>query len=481
MTARSFDSLVIGGGVSGLAAACTLAKARKRVLLVEARNALGGLCENVPLGEGFTAPAGAHVLYALDPQLVKDLKLARHGLKFAVRDMALVGLGATPVVVTRDVSDTVRHIAVHSAADAEAWPRYRLEMFSLARALRHLWWDAKLSRPLPEGAAAMLDRLKRLSAAAWLDSWFEADALKAALAFDAGPTPFESGSALFLLWRAAQEMCGLQGATAWPLGGPAALIAALTAAAAKLGVEIQTGASAGRIVLQDGVAAGVELASGEIIAAPLVLSSLSRGRTLRGLVPGGAAGFDALSALPGASRLGAAKVLITLKSLAAQGGVPDSARFVVADRLDSYSAAASAARGGRLPDDLVFEFVTPSFAEPALAPHGQHVLSALVRPVPVAMEPAMKTQLGAKVASALDAHRGSGVSKHIAAIKVLSPEDIADRYGYNEDGSHDMLLDWNTRIMTPIPGLLLCGAEPVAAVSGRAGRIAATLALGTSR
>jgi len=470
MSARSFDAVVIGGGVSGLACACTLAKAKKRVLLLEARNALGGLCEHIPLGEGFTAPVGAHVLYALDPQLIQALKLAKHGLKFAQRDMALVGLGDRPVTILRDVPDTVRHIAAHSAADAEAWRRYRNELFALARMLRPFWWEA---RPSHADAAATeaLDRFRRLSAAAWLDSWFESDALKATLAFDAGPAPFEPGSALRLIWRAAQEMSGLQGAVAWPQGGSAALVAALASAAKKFGVEVQTGARAARIVLHEEAASGVELTSGEVIAAPLIFSSLSRRRTLRELAPGGAAGFDALSALPKSAPSGEAKVLLALKALP---NADETSRFVVAERLEAYAAAASAARAGRLPDELIFEFVTPA----GLAPPGQHVLSALVRPVPAAMDKDMKTKLGAKLVSALEA-RKSGLSKQIAAIEVLSPDDIAARYGYNEDS--DMLADWTTRLMTPIPGLFLCGAEPVASVSGRAGRIAAGLALGAKR
>ncbi|HEY1632921.1 MAG TPA: NAD(P)/FAD-dependent oxidoreductase [Rhizomicrobium sp.] len=471
MSARSFDAVVIGGGVSGLACASYLAKAKKRVLLLEARNALGGLCEHIVLGEGFTAPVGAHVLTALDPRVVRELKLAKHGLKFAQRDMALVGLGDRPVTIVRDVPDTVRHIAAHSAADAAVWPRYRNELFSLARTLRPFWWEAKSPRPLPGAALEALERFERLSAAAWLDSWFESDALKATLAFDAGSASFEPGSALQLVWRAAQEMSGLQGAVSWPRGGPAALVAALTGAAKKLGVEIQTGARVARIVLHEEQANGVELASGETIAAPLVFSSLSRRRTLCELAPGGAAGFDALSALPKRGALGEATVLLALKALP---NADETSRFVVADRLEAYAAAASAARAGRLPDELVFEFVTP----PGLAPPGQHVLSARVRPVPAAMDDEMKTKLGAKLVSALETHK-SGLSKQIAAVEVLSPDDIATRYGYNEET--DMLADWTTRLMTPIPCLLLCGAEPVAAVSGRAGRIAAALALGAKR
>ncbi len=173
---------------------------------------------------------------------------------------------------------------------------------------------------MPDAAAERLDRLKHLSAAAYLDFWFESDALKGALAFDAGPTPFEPGSALKLVWRAAQEMCGLQGAVAWPRGGPAALIAALAGAAKKLGVEIQTGARAARIVLLDGVAAGIELASGEIVAAPLVFSSLSRRRSLCEL----AAGLSAAGSLWAHGKLAFSCVLEpNLQPLSFEEGVRD--------------------------------------------------------------------------------------------------------------------------------------------------------------
>jgi phytoene dehydrogenase-like protein len=492
MSARSFDAVVIGAGVSSLAAAATLAKTGKRVLVVEARNKLGGLCESAPFGEGFQVPIAAHTLYALDPRLVKDMKLAKHGLKFAVRDMALVGLrsGGKHVVITRDVHETARNIAIHSQADAEAWPRYREELFALARALRPRWWEIAPAKALKQAEREMLERLKRVSAAAWLDSWFESDALKATLAFDAadGLSPFEPGSALLLLWRAVQEMSGLQGAVAVPVGGPGALATALAQSAKARGVEIQTGASVARILVQDDIAAGVMLASGETVTASLVFSSLSRRRTLCGLAPSGAAGLETAAALyaerPATAQ---AKVLLTLTAPPSFNGiaVPNTARFILADKLDSYAAASHAARAGKLPDELTVEFVVPSAAEPALAPPGQHIVSALVRPVPSATATdwdAMKIQLAAKVVAALESH-SAGLARHVGAVQVLSPVDIAERTGAREEGLDDtrLLSDWNTRTMTPIPGLYLCGAEPVGAVSGRAGRIAASLALGARR
>jgi phytoene dehydrogenase-like protein len=307
MTARAFDAVVIGAGISGLAAACYLAKAGKRVLVAEARNKIGGACESAPLGEGFNVPLGVHALHALDPRMVKELKLAKRGLKFAVRDMALVGLGSggRHVVISRDVHDTVRNIAVHSKADAQAWPEFHGALFTLARAMRPLWWEAAPQKPLSREMADKLETLKRISAAAWLDSWFESDVLKATLAFDAlggGLSPFEPGSALALVWRAAQEMCGLQGAVAWPTGGPATVADVLATVAKASGVDIQTGAEVARIQLHDEAVAGVELASGGTVSAALVLSSLPRRETLRRLVPSGAAGFETLASCSRSNR-----------------------------------------------------------------------------------------------------------------------------------------------------------------------------------
>jgi len=491
MSARAYDAVVIGAGVNGLVAASYLAKAGRRVLVVEARNKLGGLCETAPLGEGFSVPLAAHALYALDPRMVKELKLARHGLKFAVRDMPLVGLrpGGKHIVIERDVHATVRNIAIHSKADAQAWPRFRRELFALARALRPHWREAAPAKPLAHAAREELERLKRVSAAAWLESRFESNALKATLAFDSTAghiSPFEPGSALLLVWRAAQEMCGLQGAAAIPLGGPGALVLSLVEAAKASGVEIQTGASVAKLLLQDGRAAGVILASGETVAAHLLLSGLSRRRTLCDLAPTGSAGLETVATLCGErATLGQAKVVLALNALPAFNGiaVPQTARFILADRLESFAAAGYAARAGQLPDELIVEFVVPSAADPALAPPGQHILSALVRPVPSAAAEgwdAMKVQLAARAVAALESHAG-GLARHVGSVRVLGPADLADRYGYDDEGFDDarMLSDWNTRTMTPLGGLFLCGAsaEPVGAVSGSAGRIAAALAL----
>jgi phytoene dehydrogenase-like protein len=466
---RGCDAVIIGAGANGLAAAAYLARAGCRVIVAEAQNRAGGLCRSTKLGEAFGAPL-AHTLYALDPRMVKDLKLAARGLEFAVRDMPLVALRADGkhLVLGRDHHASIRSIAAHSQADAKAWKPFRREFLSLARTMRALWWED--GKP----ANAAFARLCRTSAAALLDSRFESDALKAALAFDAtdgGLSLIEPGSALVLLWRGSQEMCGLQGAAATLARGPELLTETLAEAAQAAGAEIRTGACVAKILLAEGAASGVELQSGERISARFVLSSLTRRQTFRTLLPEGGAGFAHGFAAP---RTGSAIVSLALKAFPEFAGnaVPRNARFVIADKLETYIAAHSAASAGRLPDELTLEFTIPSVTDTSLAPLGQHVVSVLVRPAPFSAD---KTQLETKVIAALN-RAAPGLASQVAASETLMQSDISARFGIEADrtGIARLTANWRARLATPVAGLMML-EEPVTAISGRAGRIAASI------
>lgn len=487
--AQDYDAVVIGAGVNGLAAASYLAMAGKRVLVAEARNAPGGLCATAPFGEGFLHSKIAHALYALDPEVVKDLKLARHGLRFAVRDMALVGLRpeGKHLVLSRDAQATCRRIAAHSEADAAAWPRFRRQWFELARRLRSLWWRLGPDAGEIPAADDEVEALARLGAQAWLDAVFESDALKATLGFDAHAlSPLAAGSALLLAWRAAQEMCGLQAAVALPRGGLQCVADALAGAALSLGAELRTGARVTDI-LADGSVTGIVLESGETVAAPNVLSSLSRRQTLAFPSLNRVLGFAAAAALARPERAtAAARVTLALDAAPAIAGtsVPTTGRFVLVDKLESLAAAHAASYAGRLPQELAMEAIMPDAADPALAPEGCHLLSVLVAPVP--QDPVggwriAKPVLAAKVVQALARHMPE-LNRHLVAAEVSTPDELAARYGAGDafGGAVDatrLLAGWRARVATPIPGLVLCGAaaDPVGAVSGRGGRAAAAL------
>lgn len=481
-----YDAIVIGAGVNGLTAASYLAMAGQRVVVLDAQDRPGGLSA---VRNSFGA---AHALYALDPSVIRELKLARRGLKFAVRDMPLVGLRSDGkhLVLSRDVHACARNLAVHSAADANAWAEFRREWFALARTMRALWWRAG-----PGNAESLMRDshvlpFARMGAGAWLDFWFETDALKATLGFDAHAlSPLAAGSALLLLWRAAQEMCGLQGAVAFPSGGFQTLVDALADAARTAGAELRLRARVADILVdREGAVTGVALDSGETIAARRVLSSLSRARSLS--YPSVRAALDfgeaaEIGRQQGGTQMAHVGLVLDVEPKILGTAVPMRGRFVLVERLESLALAHAAADSGHLPQELTMEVTLPVAVAPTLAASGRHLVSVLVGPLPANVEGgwrSMKSLLAAKVIAALSRHM-PGLATHLVGVEVLSPEDAREAYGADDAfggkvEASRLLADWRSRVRTPMPGLVLCGAsaDPVGAVSGRGGRMAACFA-----
>jgi phytoene dehydrogenase-like protein len=453
-----YDAIVVGAGVNGLVAVALLAKAGLRTLLLERLTTLHG-------------DSGEVLLHALDPQVVKLLNLTRHGLRFAVRDISLMAPrpGGPNLTIARDRHVTARSLAALSAADAVAFEPWRRELFTLARALRPCWWKgrplAEIRAALRPSQRALLDRLSVTSAANWLSGSFESDALKAALAFAAascGVAPSEPGSALALAFTAAQEMCGRQSAVAQPRGGAAGLCQALADAAQKAGAEIRTTTTVSSLLVAKGAIAGVELVAGESIAAPMVLSTLSRLRTLGEMLPAGEIGLGAAHGLmQGGEAFGCAALAFTLERR--PDAFQPSARAVLAERLEIYEAALAAVRTGALPAEPPLELFLPT-PETGAAP----ILTARVWPVAAHAD---RAALTAQVVRLIERHI-PGFSGLVTRSDVLLPSGgpvCVDRLSAASA----------TRIETPVQGLLLCGgeAEPAEAVSGVAARQAATAAI----
>ncbi|MEI9988903.1 MAG: hypothetical protein WDM86_02590 [Rhizomicrobium sp.] len=458
MSEQQFDALVVGGGVEGLIAVSFLARAGLRAQLLERSAILFG-------------HAGAATLAALDPVVVKELKLARHGLKFAARDLSLTALrhGGANAVVSRDRHATAKSLAALSQADALAYAGFRRDLFALARALRPSWWEG---RPVAETLAglkprprALFERLSVSSASAYIAATFESDALRAALAFaaaDCGAAPPEAGSALALLWAAGQEMSGLQGAVAIPQGGVVGLLRALSEAAQASGAAIRTGATVARLTLAGGAVTGAELATGETVAAPLVLSALSRRRSLLELLPLGEIGLGAARALSRpAEAFGAATLVFTLAP-AFDAGFASGTRTVIAERPETYETALAAIRLGTAPPEPALELVM--FAQDAAR-------TLTVRAWPVA--PSYDRNALVRTVTAMIERHATGFAQAITNTDVLEPPQ-GEPFAVAR-----LLAGAAARIETPVRGLLLCGidAEPVHALSGRAARQAARIAV----
>lgn len=444
MSAR-YDVLVIGASVGGLAAASLLAKRGARVLLLE---------------ELLAPPEPSGPLFALDPLLVKALQLEQYGLGFRRRDLKLVSWDEEdePLLLSRDEPRaTARALARISRADAHAWGPFQAGLFAQARALRRWWFHphsggdaaAVLANP---GARGRFARECLMGADAFLARELETPRLVAALLHDAlggGLAPSEPGSALALIWRAAQEMAGQQGAVMLAQHGSVGM--ALKAAC---DAELRFGATVTEIMISRG-AAGVRLADGDTIAARAVISSLTRVQTEK------LAGLER----PAPTRaVGEAQIVLTLSEDFVLPPVLDGARAVLALAPEDYADAHEAARAGRLPSPLPLSLV-------AEGPR-RLVLTAPLAPVaPQEGWAALQAPFAAAAVHGLRRHL-PGLPAALTGVTVTPPKALA------RAGLVQLLAPALTRATTRVDGLYLCGeeAEPVPSVSGRAGRFAAYFA-----
>jgi phytoene dehydrogenase-like protein len=329
-----------------------------------------------------------------------------------------------------------------------------------------------------------------------LEENFESEMLKGALGFDAvlGANfgPRSPGTVLTLLYRLAAECAAGAGGLSQPKGGMGALCHALAGAAAAAGATIRTGAPVASIRVEGDRAAGVVLESGERIAAQSVISSADPKTTfLRLLGPrfldtGFVRRVNHLR-----SRGLAAKLHLALKRAPSFSGVSESAlrgRLLIAPSLQHIEHAYNHAKYGEFSAAPVMEITVPTANDPALAPAGQHVLSAIVQYAPYELKEGWQDGRQRFLDRVLDTLEGCapGLRDSVIGAELLTPADLAREFRSSGGHWHHADLAFDQFLMvrpvpgasqyrTPLEGLFLCGAgcHPGGGVMGIAGRLAA--------
>jgi phytoene dehydrogenase-like protein len=507
MAAARYDAVVIGAGHNGLVAAAYLARAGLSVCVLEQREVLGGATVTEELFPGFHLSTCSYSLSLLRPEIVRDLELARHGLRVAAKDPALFAPqpDGRALVLWRDPARQVEAVAGFSRADAAAWGPFWDQVEAAARVLRPLLLAPP---PAPEQVQAAFERLpggagyRRFvagSVAELAASCFESDAVKGYVAsqgvIGTAAGPWQPGTAFVFLYHAAGEVTGIPGAWGYVRGGMGSVAAAIAADAREHGAVLRTAAPVERVLVSDGRATGVALASGEEVTARVVLSGAEPKRTLLGLVgaphlPAGTAAAVAAWPTPGVVlKLNAAlAALPDFTALPATPGPAHRGTVGICPSVAYLEAAWQDAAAGRPSAAPFMEVFLQSATEPTLAPPGRHTMSIFAQYAPYRLADGdWDTRRDEIARTVLDTLAGyaPNLDRVLLDYQAAGPPDLERRFGLT--GGHifhgellpEVSLGRRMPYRSPVAGLYLCGSgtHPGGAVTGAPGHNAARVVL----
>jgi phytoene dehydrogenase-like protein len=403
-TPSRFDVVVVGGGHNGLTCACYLARSGLSVGVFERRGILGGAAVTEEFHPGFRNSTASYTVSLLNPKVIRDLRLAEHGLRIVERPFSnfLPLPDGNHIKVGGGLEATQREVARFSARDAQRLPDYYARLDRVADVLRDLlletppnvgggihdlfraWKSGRRLNALPMQAKRDVLDLFTVSAAEWLGRWFESEPIKACFGFDSVvghfASPFAPGSAYVLLHHVFGEVNGKKGTWGHAIGGMGAITQAMRSEAEARGVEIRTGLGVARIVAKAGRAAGLVLDNGDTLAARCVVSN-AHPRAL----------LDLLAEVRGdwrepfghyQSESATLRMNVALSELpdftSLPGGAPQphhSSGIIMAPSLAFMDRAWEDARRDGWSREPIVEMLIPSTVDDSLAPKGAHVAS----------------------------------------------------------------------------------------------------------
>lgn len=517
----TYDAIVVGAGHNGLVAAITLARAGRKVLVLERRGVLGGAAAGESVFPGYRFNTGAHDAGLFLNELLEQFNLKALGLEVLDSPVAAFAPGpeGRSLTLWRDAARNPEEIARYSVPDAEKFLRFAAQLQRMAGVLQKSY---SLAPPAPKdlpladlvpwlrsalqvkrlGKRDMMTFLRALPMPAeeFLDEWFETPLLKGLLGSSAVlgsmQGPKSAGTTLVMLHHYCGEPNGGFRAARFFKGGMGKLAESLAALARQEGVEILTGAAVARINVNDeNRATGVTLANGRRFTANYLLSSGDPRHTFLELVGAPYLPVQFVRQVRHIRFQGAtAKLNLALKALpefpAAKGEMNRlSGHIVICPDLDYLERAYDDAKYGRISRRPCLDAVIPTLLDPGLAPAGHHIMSVTMQYAPYRLREgdwySMREPLSELIIDTLAAH-APNIRELILHRQVITPLDWERDYGLAEGNIYhgqmalDQLLFMRpvpgfARYRTPVENLYLCGAgtHPGGGVSGIPGRNAA--------
>jgi phytoene dehydrogenase-like protein len=522
MAKTETDVVILGGGHNGLVCAFYLARAGLKVVVLERRAVVGGAAVTEEFHPGFRNSTASYTVSLLNPRIIADMALARHGLRVVERRMANFLPLPDGRALAAGEGRTKAEVARFSARDAERLDAYERRLETVASILRDLiltappnmadgGWIAALPEMLKAGAVgrrvAALDVTGRRdlldlftkSAGDWLDGWFESDPIKALFGFDSVvgnyASPYTPGSAYVLLHHVFGEVNGRRGAWGHAIGGMGAITQAMAGACAEAGVELRLEAPVVEVLTEKGRAVGAVTEAGDVVRARAVVSNLHPRLLFDRLIDRAAAPADFLERIGRyASGSGTFRMNVALSELPRFTAHPEpgdhlTAGIIVAPSLAYMDRAHAEARLNGWSSQPIVEMLIPSTLDDSLAPPGGHVASLFCQHVAPDLADQHRDTVADLMIDTIDAH-APGFKASVVGRLALGPRDLERRFGLVDgDIFHGRLtLDqlFSARPVLghadhrmPVPGLYLCGsgAHPGGGVTGAPGHNAARAVL----
>jgi phytoene dehydrogenase-like protein len=501
-----YDAVVVGAGHNGLVCACYLAKAGLKVKVLERRGVVGGAAVTEEFHPGFRNSVAAYTVSLLQAKVIRELRLADHGLRIVERPLAnFLPLENGYLKVGGGPEATQREFAKFSARDARRLPSYWEKLERIADVLRAMalqtppnagggvrdffrLLDVGLSvKKLDMEARRDLLGLFTRSAADWLEDWFESAPVKAAFGFDAVVgaygSPYHPGTGYVLLHHCFGEVNGKRGSWGHAIGGMGAITQALAAEARRLGVEIECNTAVEKILKNK-----VIQTDGSEIEARVVVANVNPKLLFLKLVDASMLERDFRERIErykcgsGTFRMNVALSALPRFTVLPEAGPHHGSGIIMAPSLEYMDRAYLDARAEGIARRPIVEMLIPSTLDDSLAPKGAHVASLFCQHfAPDADWSARKGEAVQRIFDVVESH-APGFRQSVVAYSALSPADLEREFGLTGgDIFHGQLsLDqlWSARPLlgyadyrTPLPGLYLCGsgAHPGGGVTGAPG------------
>ena len=506
---EQFDTIIIGAGHNGLVAAGYLARAGKKVLVLESRDRVGGACTLEEPFPGFTMSPCAYVVSLLRPEIIRDLELHRYGFDAYIKDpqMFVPYLDGNYLFFRASTQKTIEGIRKLSPHDAEVYPKF-LAFFDRASEI--------LTPILLEEPPSIADLAGRFRGEdeeiyKWLmfgnlydmlADYFESDYMRSAWAGQGVIGSFigpKTPGSVYVAWHHMfGEVNGEHGMWGYVRGGMGRISFAMAASAEAHGAVIRTNCSVAKILVHNGKAEGVRLESGEEVRASTVLSNADPKRTFLQFCADAELDKDFLKRIAQfKTESGVVKLNVALKELPSftclpgtTPGLQHAGSLDITPTPDYVQEAYEDALRGELSRKPYIEAYMQSATDPSIAPEGKHTISMFTQYAPYHLKgrswsEEVKREMAERIIATVTAF-APNFADSVIDYQVLSPVDIEARYGmpngniFHGEITPDQLFSLRptpecARYRTPIEGLYLCGSgvHPGGGVMGAPGHNAA--------